>query len=671
MAKNELWFYSGVRYAKDGRYACYCDTPAKKRTVLLKNALVTLSRAGGTANEATPWNIRQDEIRVEWNDSSAINARAFMNSNYMIVHDMATGVYYCYYVDYIDTVQQFTDYSDGAIANIKNIGSQVIYRIGISLDYWQTFFFKMQNKISTHPDRPQYCAPHSTVSDTVNEVVVPSFDFMNVQRTNMNNILQDIGNVENRNFFRSLQLPTMYLGNNSIRNISIVEEADTPATQGFYVLLKLQISNKDSASLSTENRGTIWAVYAGAGGSSTLIKTIAWGTLRRLINNIITSTGIIGADYTFNTSRFGSLAGTLKRAQNYSLEAAYVIPYRFRALIADTLDTIGSDVGISLIPTNYDASNIHVYPLDIINIKAAGIRYLPGTSTEQIKTENPAVYFYFNDILSILNKVYPTLTSEKIQQILPYLKVGTTNDHFIPVTPSINGVQAVENNKIRPVVNPMTNNTSTPVFWISLSITPYSIKIELSNGINAINLTEDFKLPLRQVTDNSEIENAKQSAELNSISQGISLLTTSFGTAISFATGNVAGGIMGAAQIGQQAISFSNSLTNVPNYDKMKKSATVDPTPAETIFAVPLSIQVPENVKNDVVPDIVYSYDDEFTEVGIEVGAALYRTNQSLDNADNQPVGYIEAGMVLLNIPAEAGEVLEKRFREGVNFYYV
>ena len=667
--KNEAWFYKDVRYAKDGRYCCYAPTPQTKREVLLKGATCTLAidttLNSKARDQITPFNIREKELLIRFPYDNSQLCEAFMSSNYFIFHSLDTGMYYFYYIDYIEPYQQMSRTTENALISIPN---NIVFRVGISIDYWQTYFFRMCTYFSSPISKPTPCAPHENTSDVVNWVKMPTIDFANVSRTNMHSILQDCGSPERNTSFRPLVIPRTYNANQRTRSINLIEKTQTTNPNGFFILCKFQLSWLEAGEASSQEvRGTVWGYSTMGTGASTSLLSVAMGSVRRTISNLLVSTGMIGADYTFPSALFGASGGTIHRGQTYTLEEAYLIPQAWGAALFSNIIT--EQDGFIVIPTNYARSGITIRPVNVSQLTASGTRVLQGTSVTPINTMANSKNYTYKEIIDSILSVYPTAPLP-LDAYLPLLKIGTPN-FKIPLTPTINTVTVLADGKLLPAY---TNYDPDGIaISITLEISPYSIKITLSNGTQIIDIQKDYALPIRGVTDNAEIERQKSNYELSQIAQAISLGGSIAGGVGSALTGNIFGGVMSASNIASQSIQLVNSITNPPDFAKMRQSNTLNPTPNTFSLVVPLGIEVPEELTttNNQNIYLITSYRDEFTEIGIEVGGALYRNNDiELNNAQYQGTGFIEMGAVLCNIAQEAGEVLERRFREGVNFWY-
>lgn len=662
--RNEAWFYSGVRYAKDGRYCCFCPTPATKRTVLLAGATLTYAYQddGGNANsgfatkQITPFNVDKREITVSWVSAGmAQSAQQFLESNYFIFHSMDTGAYYFYYVDYIEPYQQIDNTESQNLKTIR--GGDVFFRVGLSVDYWQTYFFKMRTKLSSQTALPAKCPPHSTASDTVNEVIMPSYDFMNVERTNIGSILEYIYAHKARHF-RPTRVSKVYTLQAQQRRFRII---DTDTSVGFGILAKMSISATEAAA---RTGGTYW-VWIDQNFKQWQLSNAWNGNALGWLNTVLTSTGKTGNAYDDTTVGLQFANGS-----NYKILEAYFIPNEIANQLLP-MSTIRARDHLIIVPTNYSAQafSITAYivtpfnvPMSMLN--SSGARY-------DINTTRAAVTF--SQLRTYLNACFPSAGNSAITKLLPFLSVGTDNEKIaaipcIPSTVNDNGYCA-PNGDFEP---------ETVMFWIEMRLSPYNMNLILTNGDEEVNIAPAFSLPLREVTDSEEIERQKQSYELGNISKGIGLLSSGIGLAGSVATGNVVGAVMSTAQIASQGVSLFNSVSNAPDFSKQMRENVTNNTNNFSTFIIGVFLFIPSQftLSNNTPSAIVPTYYEEYTEIGIEVGA-IFRNSDTptlktlLAPTTSQVTGFIQGGCVLLNMPQEAGEILERRLREGVSFWYV
>lgn len=668
---NEAWFYSGVRGAKDGRYTCYCPTPAKKASVLFYGATVTYSltqstnpdgtRKGNGAEQVTPFNINQREFIVKFNRTNVYEQQAFLQSNYFVIHLGDTGLYYFYFIDYIEPYQQLQTESNAYVTDpLEAFPQGLCYRVGITLDIWQTYYFKMRSKAITQYTQIQSCAPHDTAnSPTYNEIITPSRDFSLIERTNMHSVINYIANSPRH--IRPLRVPKIYTQlNTQMRRVLVF----TPAESIPAVILKMSLTSTDGT-----KSGTYW-VYINAIGANNgsdirfVLNNSFNGNAINWLNTILTSTGKIESYYNDNAVGLSFPANS-----NYQIEEAYYMPQPLANSLFGTFATNRRDY-LKLVPTNYTPpagfAPFRGYILPVLNL-AQGMES-ESLTPSSVYMDTRRAKIDYNTLAAYLQKVIPTLTP--IEQMLPYLTIGTENQR-IAVAPTLTGsAQQVDGNSITDYVTPIAEFEPTQImFWVEGRLSPYGFKMVLSNGLEEVDLTTEFKLPLRNVSDSEEIERQKQSYELNNISKGIGLLSSGVGFAGSVATGNVVGAVMSAAQIAGQGISLFDSVANAPDFSKRMRSSLADNGNNFTAPIIGVYIEIPTQFSTNQL-SLALTYSEEYTEIGIEIGCIL-RNNFDMDNSNVQKTGFIQMGCILKNIQHEAGEVLERRLREGVNFWYV
>lgn len=670
--KNEAWFYKGVRYAKDGRYACYCNTPQKKRTVLLKNTLVTLAIEGGSKGlpaTITPFNVNSKEVLVKYNADKALlsktlaNCQAFTDSNYFIFHNMSTGQYYCYYIDYIETIQQTGDESGegGSGGELISFPNNVTFRVGISIDWWQTYFFKMRTKAIDNTTKPTYCPPHSTASQTVNEIIMPDFDFANISRTNISTLLRHIYTEA----FRPITIPNLAVKNGKNVKIPIMAlNATTPGSWNYApycVLVKLNIANdKYVWCICPVEQAAIRNSFSNA-DIATFIQYAA---------SLLISSGKITKSYEPN-STFGNEFSVAEGSQ-YSLDEAYIVP---TVLIQQVWG------GVYFPNQNQDLDEINNFTIAPLNMPLDYRAYpTPFNNINSIiaygnnRRKNSAAVWdisYMN-ILTLLAGALPGFKASQLENALPYITVGLP-EQAIPIVPAINSTVSDNKDILCPSFFYQFNDIA---FSIAINTTYDYLAITISNGSSEIDVTQYLKLSIRGSADNEEIARQKNAADLAIIGQGISLLGGVFTTGASIMAGNAYGAVMSSVNLANQGVGLINSLATYPDFEKQKKSYTASGgTPnawGNALFGI--SLMLPLNRQDDDFAFTNY-YACEYSEIGIDChnGGIIPGFNSSLllGNTSTQKYGYVEMGCVLLNMPQEPGETLERRFREGVTFWYV
>lgn len=668
MSRNEAWFYSGVRYAKDGRYCCYCPTPATKRTVLLAGATVTLTIDNTHTpyqKQITPFNVNQSELTVQFPIDTSEGQAAFSDSNYFIFHAMDTGTYYFYFVEYIEPYQQFNDNDNPNNDQLVSYPNNVVFRVGITLDYWQTYFFKMRNRFGDNSS-PAYCAPHSMQSDIINEVVMPAYDFANIERTNIRNIINVIGNdserfkplkVDNYNMFIGEEARIPILGNYAAAG------GYTAGRRQFGVLLKLNFADKKYY----PNGGIYWGYWKDTAYTN-IFNDDDLNNLVNMLNQICISTGT-------NITEIGGY-NSIPANTPYSLEAAYIVPDDIMQKVAVNFFWLDN---ATLKPTN--------------GLSFTGVNFLRPARETGASTPNNnsyAVQFrevmyettFYSQLIVTLRHIYPNWTENDIRAALPYITIGTKNNR-LPAVRSINDIKQ-HGEYVAPLYSNKSN--TVPLFWLELRKGFYGIQFVLSNGTQEIDITEDFSLPLRNVTDGEEIDRQKRNYELSRITQGINLLSSGVGLAGSVVSGNAIGGVLSASQIAAQSLQLENAVSNPPNFDKQLRSQSLSKTAIESLnYIWFVSIFIPRKFPSTsdgtlatVINATTKQYESTFTEIGIEIGetvrpdgAEFNSLNLILNAQQYQNVGFIQMGCVLLNMQQQAGEILERRLREGVSFWYV
>lgn len=665
--RNEAWFYSGVRYAKDGRYCCFCPTPASKRTVLLAGATVTLDMTKTSIQEQiTPFNVDTKELIVEYPIDNSQQAQAFTDSNYFIFHALDTGMYYFYFVDYIEPYQQFNDNDNPNNDQLVSYPNNVVFRVGITLDYWQTYFFKTRTKFTAAGSKPVQGGLHVASTANFTEVVMPAYDFANIERTNIRNIINVIGNdserfkplkVDNYNMFVGEEARIPILGNYA------GGRGYTAGRRQFGVLLKLNFADKKYY----PNGGIYWGYWKDTAYTN-IFNDDDLNNLVNMLNQICISTGT-------NITEIGGY-NPIPANTPYSLEAAYIVP-----------DDIMQKVAVNFFWTD----NATLKPTN--GLSFTGVNFLRPARETGASTPNNnsyAVQFrevmyettFYSQLIVTLQHIYPNWTENDIRAALPYITIGTKNNR-LPAVRSINDIK-----QHGEYVAPLYSNKSgtVPLFWLELRKGFYGIQFVLSNGTQEIDITEDFSLPLRNVTDGEEIDRQKRNYELSRITQGINLLSSGVGLAGSVVSGNAIGGVLSASQIAAQSLQLENAVSNPPNFDKQLRSQSLSKTALESLnYIWFVSIFIPrkfpstfDGTSATVINATTKQYESTFTEIGIEIGetirpdgAGFNSLNLMLNAASYQNTGFIQMGCVLLYMPQEAGEILERRLREGVSFWYV
>lgn len=649
MAKNELWFYKGVRYAKDGRYACYCPTPAKKRTVLLQNAVVTLSRNNGTNDVLlTPWNMRTREIAVRIGNGWAGNAEQalnFINSNYLIVHDMQTGYYYNYYIDYIEPIQQLKEYPapphvkpEEISLNLYNVGdNEQTYRVGISLDYWQTFFFAMHTNIDGPQDRPQYCAPHSTLSDTINVVDTPAFEFANITRTNSSRIIQrlygasvtgleNIGRGEaNLSQIQLIgiqrpQISRALLGGTSWRIVARVQPKSDPSIffnqsgqQAYWIFFGYPFSSLNPSALTLTQLGNLGKALADT------------GTYKDLV---------LPPDWQENNLGLGGGVGI----RDINILEYYLMPSPLVENIMLTPGTVNGSITVRYGGTSSNPSTISV-----------DTYYLPINSTLPGYTFRTGIN-------------YPTANSPA--------ELATIGGN-INRMPLFTGVYATHNVKGYKTTPVRTGMTATQPIIIRFIYTQQAAKITLSTTFGEIEITQD--LQLKQFFYAAETNKEKsENGALNVIARILGFAGTAAATYQDFSKGNIVGGVQGAMQIVNNAASdIESSIINKNN--PSKEYAKKGGLPQSLLnLTSPLYM---EFFTNNL--DYSANCQAELDEFGYRVSclvtsitATALLDNAASTNALGMAYAYFEMGALIRDMQQEPAEVLERRFREGVTFWY-
>lgn len=650
--QNLGWFYKGVRYAKDGRYACYCDTPQKKAEVLLKEATCTLAIDNGGYRKGarlTPWNVSgTSEIIVTYPDDSATASQDFTDSNYFIIQLASTGQYYCYYIDYIEPYQQMTE-----SGNVVAYPNNVTFRVGLSIDIWQSYFFKMRTKITEWDDKPQQYAPHDRNGFAANEVVMPKFDFANIQRTNLNHLLQSL----TYNQFPLLVPPfTRKSGNGKLTNGFEFNYGDPELTKYVYfpwteweIVIRMQLTENKAALFGTKSVGIYYIVLE----NNTINFPMGATDFSKLIH---TTSGI----YKLKDVR---IANDWKEAEigltpNYpysspELEATpldfYLIP---RELVTKCLkNPTGWNAPVlyegtyTLSPAGTGFGTIkgaYVY-LDIANLNATN----QGTSIKNV--------------------------SKLINVINPHLGDIGTNEERTPLTGAPPILSYNEDTKL---IAPKPSQSRNIQVSVSCEYDYQHLSLYISTGGNRIDLGENVKISQLVSVNGEAIRQRAQLAEQKRQAKIWGSIGAITNGAAAVATGNYFGAVQSAESLARTLSSDDSISINAIEFKGR-------PTGEQTVQALPAIIYIASYISDPTELVLSSSTETEINEFGFQVNLLftniesnlLLNTNNALTTLGKTiipvlPYSYIQMGAVIQNIAQDSGEWLERRFREGVTFYY-